>query len=53
MPIQLDGQKAAARVVIDMPYDEAQTLCGDLTGVSIGSERMHTLTHQAAEGLTV
>ena len=51
--IQLDVQKAAARVVIDMPYDEGQTLFGDLTGVSIGSERMHTLTNQAAAGLTV
>ncbi len=51
--IQLDVQKAAARVVIDMPYDEGQTLFGDLTGVGMGSERMHTLTNQAAEGLTV
>ena len=51
--LQLDVHKAAARVVIDMPYDEAQTLFGDLTGVGMGSERMHTLTNQAAEGLTV
>ncbi len=50
---QLDVQKAAARVVIEMPYDEGQTLFDDLTGVSMGSERMHTLTNQAAEGLTV
>jgi hypothetical protein len=51
--LQLDVQKAAARVVIEMPYDEARTLFGDLTGVSMGSERMHTLTNRAAEGLTV
>ncbi len=51
--IQLDAQKAAARVVIDMPYEEAHTLFGDLTGVGMGSERMHTLTNQAAAGLTV
>ena len=51
--LQLDVQKAAARVVIEMPYDEGQTLFGDLTGVGMGSERMHTLTNQAAEGLTV
>ena len=50
---QLDVQQAAARVVVDTPYDEAQTLFCDLTGVKIGSERMHTLTNQAAEGLTV
>ena len=31
----------------------AQTLFCDLTGVKIGSERMHTLTNQAAEGLSV
>jgi len=50
---QLDVQKAVAKVVTEMPYDEAQTLFHDLTGVSVGSERMHTLTNQAAEGLTV
>ena len=50
---QLDVQKAAARVAIELPYDTAQTLFGELTGVSLGSERMHTLTNQAAEGLTV
>lgn len=36
-----------------MPYDEAHTFFGDLTGVSLGSERIHTLTNQAAQGLTV
>jgi hypothetical protein len=50
---QLDVQKAAAQVVIDMPYDEAQTMFRDLTGVDMGSERMHTLTNQVAQGLTV
>jgi hypothetical protein len=46
-------QKAAAKMVIEIPYDEAQTLLSDLTGVDMGSERMHTLTNQVAEGLTV
>jgi hypothetical protein len=50
---QLDVQKAAARVVIELPYGEAQRLFGDLTGVDMSSERMHTVTNQAAEGLTV
>ncbi len=36
-----------------MPYEEAQTLCSDLTGVKLGSERLHTFTQQAAEGRTV
>jgi hypothetical protein len=50
---QLDGQQAAAQVAIEMPYEEAQTLFSDLTGVELGSERLHTFVHQAAEGLSV
>jgi hypothetical protein len=50
---QLDVQRAAARLAIEMPYEEAQTVFSDLTGVELGSERLHTFTHQAAEGLTV
>ena len=42
-----------AQVVIEMPYATAQTLFRDLTGVGMGSERMHTVTNQVAEGLTV
>src|SRR5215468_8316996 len=50
---QLDVQQAAAQVAIEMPYEEAHTLFSDLTGVELGSERLHTFVHQAAEGLTV
>ena len=50
---QLDVQQVAAQVAIEMPYEEAQTLFSDLTGVALGSERLHTFVHQAAEGLTV
>jgi len=50
---QLDVQKAAAKLVTEVPYDEAQRLFGDLTGVGVGSERMHTFTNHMAEGLTV
>lgn len=50
---QLDVQKAAARLVIETAYDEAQSLFHDLTGVHLGSERMHTLTNRVAEGLSV
>jgi hypothetical protein len=50
---QLDVQRAAAQVAIEMPYEEAHTLFSDLTGVALGSERLHTFVHQAAEGLTV
>jgi hypothetical protein len=51
--LQLDVQKAAAKVVVEMPYDEAQSFFHDLTGVSMGAERIHTRTNQAAEELTV
>jgi Uncharacterised protein family (UPF0236) len=51
--IQLDVQKAAAKLVTEVPYDEAQQLFGELTGVGMGSERMHTCTNHVAEGLTV
>src|SRR5439155_21992677 len=50
---QLDVQKAAIKLMTEVPYDEAQTLFGDLTGVGLGSERMHTVTNHIAEGLTV
>jgi len=50
---QLDVQKAAAKLVTEVPYDEAHMLFHDLTGLGLGSERMHTLTNHVAEGLTV
>jgi hypothetical protein len=50
---QLDVHKAAVKLVTAVPYDEAQTLLGTLTGVGLGSERMHTVTNHIAEGLTV
>jgi len=50
---QRDVQKAAAKLVTEVPYDEAQRWFGDLTGVGVGRERMHTCTHHVAEGLPV
>jgi Uncharacterised protein family (UPF0236) len=50
---QLDVQQAAADLATELPYETASTLFGRLTGIGVSSERMHTLTHQAAEGLTV
>src|SRR5215813_5874603 len=50
---QLDMQHAAAQLVTEVPYDTAQSLFGALTGLHFGSERMHTVTNQVAEGLTV
>jgi hypothetical protein len=50
---QLDLHKAAAHVVTEVPYDTAQTLFRELTGIPLGSARMHTMVNHVAEGLTV
>ena len=39
---QLDRQQAAAQLVTEVPYDTAQALFHDLTGMPFGSARMHT-----------
>jgi Uncharacterised protein family (UPF0236) len=50
---QLDMQHAAAKLVTEVPYDTAQALFDDLTGLHFGSERLHTVANRVAEGLTV
>lgn len=50
---QFDVQQAAAKLVAELPYDTAHKLFTELTGIRLGTERMHTLTNQMAEGLTV
>jgi hypothetical protein len=50
---QLDRQQAAAQLVTEVPYETAQALFGDLTGLHFGSERMHTMTNRIAQELTV
>jgi hypothetical protein len=39
--------------VTEVPYDTAHALFGALTGMPVGSERMHTLTNQVVAHLTV
>jgi hypothetical protein len=51
--MQLDVQQAAADLATEVPYDTASTLFGRLSGLAISSERLHTLTNQVAEGLSV
>jgi Uncharacterised protein family (UPF0236) len=51
--IQLDVQQAVADVVTELPYETAATLFSHLSGIAVSSERMHTLTSQVAEDLTV
>jgi hypothetical protein len=54
-------QQAAAKLVTEVPYDEAQRLFGDLTGVSLGScsefatatQRLAILDYAHRQGLTV
>lgn len=50
---QGDVQKATAKLTTEVPYETAHDLFGALTGLSVSAERMHTLTNQLAEGLTV
>ena len=48
---QLDMHQAAASLVTEVPYDTAQGLFRDLTGVPFGSERMHTVANHMADAL--
>ena len=50
---QLDRHQAAASVVTEVPYDTAQGLFRDLTGMPFGSERLHPGANHMAAGLTV
>jgi hypothetical protein len=51
--MQADVQQAAVDLATEVPYETASTLFGQLTGLPVSSERMHTFTHQVAEGLSV
>jgi hypothetical protein len=50
---QLDIHQAVVHLVTEVPYDTAQSLLCNLTGMTCGSERMHTVTNQVGEKLTV
>jgi uncharacterized protein UPF0236 len=51
--LQRDVQQAAAELAIELPYETAATLFGRLSGLSMSSERLHTVTNQVAQGLSV
>ena len=51
--MQLDVQQAAVDLATEVPYETASTLFGRLSGIAVSSERLHTFTHQVAEGLSV
>jgi hypothetical protein len=46
---QFDVQQAAAKLAAEVPYETAQELLRELTGVELSTERMPTLTHAVAE----
>jgi Uncharacterised protein family (UPF0236) len=51
--IQLDVQQATADLATEVPYETASALFGRLSGITVSSERLHTLTNQVAESLSV
>jgi hypothetical protein len=51
--MQRDVQQAAVDLATELSYETAATLFGHLSGMPVSSERMHTLTNRAAEGLSV
>jgi hypothetical protein len=51
--MQQDVQQAAVDLATEVPYETASRLFGRLSGIPVSSERMHTFTHQVAEGLSV
>jgi len=51
--MQPDVQQAAVDLATEVPYETASLLFGRLSGIPVSSERLHTFTHQVAEGLRV
>lgn len=51
--IQVDVQQAAIDLATEVSYETASSLFGRLSGIEVSSERLHTFTNQAAEGLSV
>lgn len=51
--IQLDVQQAAADLATEVPYETAANSFRRSSGIDVSSERIHTLTNQVAEGITV
>ena len=50
---QFDVQHAAAKLATEVPYETAQDLLEELTGVGVSTARLHELTNTVAEGLSV
>jgi uncharacterized protein (DUF1499 family) len=50
---QFDVQQAAAKLAVEVPYETAQDLLQELSGVGLSAARMHELTNTVAAGLSV
>jgi Uncharacterised protein family (UPF0236) len=50
---QFDLHRAAVKLAAEVPYETARELFAELTGLSMGTERLHTVTNAVAEGLSV
>jgi hypothetical protein len=50
---QFDVQPAATKLAVEVPYETAQDLFKELTGVGLSSARMHELANAVAEGLEI
>lgn len=50
---QFDLQQVATRLTAEVPYETAQELFAELTGVELSTERMHELTNAVGQGLEV
>jgi hypothetical protein len=50
---QFDLQRAAAKLTAEVPYETARELFAELTGMKLGTERLHTLTNTVAKGVGV
>lgn len=51
--MQPDVQQAAADLATEIPFETASAMLERLSGIAVSSERIHTLTNQVAEGLSV
>jgi hypothetical protein len=51
--MQPDVQQAAADLATAIPFETASAMLERLSGIAVSSERIHTLTNQVAEGLSV
>jgi hypothetical protein len=50
---QFDLQQAAAKLTAEVPYETAQELFRELTGMELSTARMHELTNAVGEGVGV